>query len=79
MKNWSENSKEVAAQLRNLRGCAPEVMKAFGGIAQALLAGKALDGKTKELIRDGYRCGGEVRRLHRLSRQGYVGSGGFAG
>ena len=50
MKNWPENTKELTAQLRNLRGGAPEVMKAFGGIAQAALAGKALDGKTKELI-----------------------------
>jgi AhpD family alkylhydroperoxidase len=33
-----------------VRGSAPEVMKAFGGIAQAALAGKPLDGKTKELI-----------------------------
>lgn len=33
-----------------MRGSAPEVMTAFGGIAQAALAGKPLDGKTKELI-----------------------------
>ena len=50
MKIWPENTKELTAQLRNLRGGAPEVMKAFGGIAQAALASKALDGKTKELI-----------------------------
>jgi AhpD family alkylhydroperoxidase len=50
MKNWPENTKELTAQLRNLRGSAPEVMKAFAVIAQAALAGKVLDGKTKELI-----------------------------
>jgi AhpD family alkylhydroperoxidase len=36
--------------LRNLRGSAPEVMKAFSQIAQAALAPKALDAKTKELV-----------------------------
>jgi AhpD family alkylhydroperoxidase len=50
MKNWPDITKELTAQLRNLRGGAPEVMKAFAGIAQAALAPKALDGKTKELI-----------------------------
>jgi len=50
MKNWPENTKELTAQLRNLRGTAPEVMKAFVGLAQAALGGKALDGKTKELV-----------------------------
>jgi AhpD family alkylhydroperoxidase len=50
MKDWPENTKELTAQLRNLRGSAPEVMKAFAGIAQAALVGKALDSKTKELI-----------------------------
>jgi AhpD family alkylhydroperoxidase len=41
---------ERTAQLRNLRGGAPEVMKAFANIAQSALAPKALDRKTKELI-----------------------------
>lgn len=50
MKNWPEMTKELSAQLRNLRGGAPEVMKAFAGIAQAAVAAKALDTKTKELI-----------------------------
>ncbi len=50
MKNWPENTKELAGQLRNLRSSAPEVMKAFAGLAQAALAPKALDSKTKELI-----------------------------
>ena len=50
MKNWPETTKELTASLRNLRGGAPEVMKAFAAIAQAALAPKALDAKTKELI-----------------------------
>lgn len=50
MKDWPANTKELAAQLRNLRSSAPEVMKAFAGLAQAALAPKALDSKTKELI-----------------------------
>jgi AhpD family alkylhydroperoxidase len=50
MTNWPQMTKELTEQLRNLRGGAPDVMKAFAGIAQAALAPKALDGKTKELI-----------------------------
>jgi AhpD family alkylhydroperoxidase len=50
MKNWPETVAELTSQLRNLRGDVPEVMKAFSNIAQAALAPKALDGKTKELI-----------------------------
>jgi AhpD family alkylhydroperoxidase len=50
MKSWPQITKELTAQLKNLRGGAPEVMKAFAGIAQAALAPKALDAKTKELI-----------------------------
>jgi AhpD family alkylhydroperoxidase len=50
MTNWPERTKELIAQLRNLRGGTPEVMKAFAGLAQAALAHKALDGKTKELV-----------------------------
>ena len=48
--NWPEWTKGLSANLRNLRGGAPDVMKAFTGIAQAALAPKALDVKTKELI-----------------------------
>jgi AhpD family alkylhydroperoxidase len=48
--NWPETTKMLSANLRNLRGTAPEVMKAFAGIAQAALQPKALDTKTKELI-----------------------------
>jgi AhpD family alkylhydroperoxidase len=49
-KSWPELAKDLSADLRNLRGGAPEVMKAFSNIAQAALAPKALDCKTKELI-----------------------------
>jgi AhpD family alkylhydroperoxidase len=48
--DWPKLTKELTAQIRNLRGGAPEVMKAFASIAQAALAPKALDAKTKELI-----------------------------
>lgn len=50
MTNWADNNKEMIGHMRTLRGGAPEVMKAFAGIAQAALAPKALDVKTKELI-----------------------------
>ena len=40
----------MSAELGNLRGGAPEVMKAFSALAQSALAQGALDGKTKELI-----------------------------
>ena len=36
--------------MRTLRGDTPDVMKAFSALAQAAVAPKALDGKTKELI-----------------------------
>ena len=48
--NWPELTRSLSAELRNLRGGAPEVMKAFSSIAQAALAQGALDPKTKELI-----------------------------
>ena len=50
MSDWPQMTKDLTVQLRNLRGGAPEVMKAFAGIAQAATAAKALDAKTKELI-----------------------------
>ena len=50
MKDWPQITRELTAQLRNLRGGTPEVMRAFSGMAQAATAAKALDGKTKELI-----------------------------
>jgi AhpD family alkylhydroperoxidase len=50
MKNWPDYTKELLGNLRTLRSGAPEVMKAFSNLAQAALAPKALDGKTKELV-----------------------------
>jgi len=50
MKNWSALTSELKGLMRSLRGDTPDVMKAFSGLAQAALAPKALDCKTKELI-----------------------------
>ena len=50
MNSWPETVKELSVQLRNLRGGAPDVMKAFAGMAQAAAVTNALDAKTKELI-----------------------------
>jgi len=47
---WPELAHMLSGELRNLRGGAPQVMKAFSAIAQAALAPGALDVKTKELI-----------------------------
>lgn len=48
--DWIGMTKELRAGLREMREGAPEVMKAFSGIAQAALQTRALDAKTKELI-----------------------------
>jgi AhpD family alkylhydroperoxidase len=48
--DWIEMTKDLRSGLREMRTGAPEVMKAFAGIAQAALQPKALDLKTKELI-----------------------------
>jgi AhpD family alkylhydroperoxidase len=48
--NWPELTKQLSGMLRDLRAGNPDVMKAFSGLAQAALAPKALDTKTKELI-----------------------------
>lgn len=50
MSDWPQLTKDLSALLRNLRGGAPDVMKAFASIAQAASASNALDAKTKELI-----------------------------
>jgi AhpD family alkylhydroperoxidase len=50
MHNWPQLTTEMSALLRSLRGGAPDVMKAFAGIAQAASVSKALDVKAKELI-----------------------------
>ena len=48
--NWPDWTRSLSAELRNLRGGAPEVMKAFSSMAQSALAQGALEPKTKELI-----------------------------
>ena len=48
--DWAEAVKELTSDLRNLRSGTPDVMKAFGSLAQAALAPKALDAKTKEIL-----------------------------
>jgi AhpD family alkylhydroperoxidase len=50
MSNWPQLTTELNTLLRDLRGGAPAIMKAFAGMAQAASASKALDAKTKELI-----------------------------
>jgi AhpD family alkylhydroperoxidase len=50
MTNWPQQTTDLSALLRSLRGSAPDVMKAFAGIAKAATVSKALDAKTKELI-----------------------------
>lgn len=48
--DWIGMTNELRAGLREMRAGAPDVMKAFAGIAQAALKTNALDTKTKELI-----------------------------
>ena len=50
IKDWPETAKYLSGELKAVRGGTPEVMKAFSAMAQAALAPKALDTKTKELI-----------------------------
>ena len=49
-KNWPEMAEQLSGALKEVRGGAPEVMKAFGAMARAALQPQALDTKTKELI-----------------------------
>ena len=48
--NWPEFTKKLSTDLRALRGAAPDVMKAFGALAQTASTPGALDAKTKELV-----------------------------
>jgi AhpD family alkylhydroperoxidase len=48
--DWIETTRNLSGGLREMRGGAPEAMKAFSGIAQAALKTGSLDTKTKELI-----------------------------
>ncbi|KAA0592231.1 AhpD family alkylhydroperoxidase [Azospirillum lipoferum] len=63
-KNWPQMTGELSGAIRELRGGAPDVMKAFSGMAQAALKANALDTKSKELIALGIavaiRCDGCV-------------------
>lgn len=47
---WPEFTKKLSTDLRALRAAAPDVMKAFGALAQSASAPGALDAKTKELV-----------------------------
>ena len=47
MTNWPQETTDLSTLLRSLRGAAPDVMKAFAGIAKAATISKALDAKTK--------------------------------
>ncbi len=63
-KDWPQMTGELSGAIRELRGGAPEVMRAFSGMAQAALKADALDTRTKELIALGIavaiRCDGCV-------------------
>jgi AhpD family alkylhydroperoxidase len=48
--DWPEWLRGLSSKLRDLRAGAPEVMKAFGSMAVAASAPRALDAKTKELL-----------------------------
>lgn len=49
-KDWPRIATDMSALVKELRGGAPETMKAFSAMAQSALAAGALDAKTKELI-----------------------------
>jgi AhpD family alkylhydroperoxidase len=49
-KDWPQIAAEMTGLTKQLRAGTPDVMKAFGAMAQAATAPKALDTKTKELV-----------------------------
>jgi AhpD family alkylhydroperoxidase len=49
-KNWPQIATDLSRALKELRGGAPDVMRAFSGLARAALEARALDTKTKELL-----------------------------
>jgi len=63
-KDWPLMATELSGAIKALRTGTPDTMKAFSTLAQAALAVKALDGKTKELLALGIavaiRCDGCV-------------------
>jgi AhpD family alkylhydroperoxidase len=56
LNDWGALTREFSAQLREVRGGIPEVMKGFSATAQAALKANALDTKTKELLAVAIRC-----------------------
>jgi len=50
LKDWPALARDYLGPLRELRGGAPEAMKAFSALAQAAVKPGALDTKTKELV-----------------------------
>jgi len=65
VQTWPDKIVELNAELKGLRSGAPEVMKSFTAMAQAALAPRTLDVKTKELIAIGIAVA--VRGLYRVS------------
>ncbi len=49
-KDWPGMTEAMSGTLKEVRAGAPEVMRAFGGLARAALAPGALDTRTKELV-----------------------------
>lgn len=49
-KDWPGMAAELSVALKEVRGGAPDVMRAFGAMARAALEAKALETKTKELL-----------------------------
>jgi AhpD family alkylhydroperoxidase len=49
-KDWPRMATELSQALKEVRGGAPDTMKAFSALARAALEPRALDTKTKELI-----------------------------
>lgn len=49
-KNYPEITKDIASNMKKLRGDIPDVMKGFSQMAAAATADGALDKKTKEFI-----------------------------
>jgi len=50
IKDWQQIAQDHSAVLADVRKGLPEVMKAFGGLAQAATAEGALSSRTKELV-----------------------------
>jgi len=48
--DWQAHMKSLSQPIRDLRGGATDVMKAFTAMSQAALKANALDTKTKELL-----------------------------